>query len=167
MWGLLGGLAGSLLPSLLTFNTQRQQMKNQNRLLDEQRAMIGQAREKAGISDKARAEMLRRSQEALRSAQASRGIFESGVGAAQEAEQRPMWEQQMNDYAMNQYLKLAQAYQGMGGGGMQSPYANLAQQLSPALGQLGRAGGNYMSTGNIYGAPSQYADLAQLMQSLR
>ncbi len=94
--GILGGisplqLAGGVMGHL----GQQKQLRAAGALEEEQLGLLREGREIAGISPEARKLMAERAKEQLRGAQAERGIFQSGVSAAQEAELLPLIEAQM------------------------------------------------------------------------
>ena len=94
---LFGGLGGPLmLGSLITnFLAQREQAKALERLMGQQESLIAEQRQLAGTPEEAQREMLRQAREAIRGAQAQRGIFTSGVAAAQEAQLLPLIQAQL------------------------------------------------------------------------
>lgn len=104
--GGIPGLTSTILGSL----QQRKAGQRLGQLQDIQLAALGQARELGGITPEAQRLMMQRALEGIRSAQAERGIFESGVGAQLEAETLPLIEQQLRQQQMAAMLGLAQGF---------------------------------------------------------
>ena len=89
---------------------QRKAGQRLGQFQDVQSSLLGQAQGLAGLSPEAQRLMMQRSKEGIRSAQAERGIFDSGVGAQFEAESLPLIEQQLRQQQFNAMMGLAQGY---------------------------------------------------------
>ncbi len=140
---------------LMQMNAQRQAQRRMSQMQDQQMAALGQARQAAtGPLSAAQQDLLNRQREQLRGAQASRGIFESGVAAGQEGELMPQIENQFRQQQMNAMLGLAQGWGspiasqgGMMGGGMGGPGQLVGQGIGMLPGAFGQMG---------FGQPNPY-----------
>jgi len=116
--GVLGGINPLQLAGMLTgIPGARQESRRTSQIQDVQMGLLGQGKELAGISPEARARMLAQAKEGIRASQAERGIYESGVSAAQESELMPMIEQRIREQQLQQILGITGGYSNLYGGG--------------------------------------------------
>jgi len=104
-----GGLPG-IASMVLGTQGQSQALGRLGQLQDMQLSSIGEARNLAGLSPEARKSLMNQYREQLRAGQAERGIYQSDVSAAQEAELMPMIEQRLRDQQVQQLLGISGAY---------------------------------------------------------
>src|SRR3990172_748852 len=104
-----GGLAG-LYGAYQGYKGQEGALSDLAGLESRYGGLLGRQEELAGLDPAVAAQMQRRAQQSLRGAQAERGIYESGVAAAQEAELMPQIEQSQKAWQLQQLAGITPQY---------------------------------------------------------
>ena len=128
------GMALGVGGGMMQMNQQRQQARRLNAYQDAQSGLLGQANQSmTGPLSAGQQQMLGNQREQLRSGQAMRGIFDTGVGAQMEAQTMPGLEDQLRQQQMQAFLAQSQGYNPL---------------ISGQMGRVGQGGpvGAFMST---------------------
>src|SRR3972149_4240729 len=128
-------MIGMQIPGMISARKQEKRMSQKQ---DAQLARIGEAEQmaKGGPLSEANLAELGKYKEQFRAGQAERGLFSSGVSAAQEGEVMPQMEQRLRDAQVRQLLDVAQGYDPI-----------LSSQAARMAGGGGGMGGEMMGMG--------------------
>jgi hypothetical protein len=108
--GPLENLAG-LFGAFQGYRGQEKALSDLARLESEQGALLGRQKELAGLDPMVAAQMKNQARQDIRAAQSERGIYQSGVGARQEAEIMPQIDQAQRAWQLQQLAAITGQYQ--------------------------------------------------------
>lgn len=135
---MIGDLAG-LYGGFQSYRGSERALDDLAALEDQQRNLISQQTDLAGLDPAVADRMKNQARQDLRAAQAERGIYESGVAAAQEAELMPQIDQQQRAWQLQQLAGISPQYQPL----MQSALARAGMYGSGAdVGSMLAGGGS-------------------------
>lgn len=148
-----GGQGGGDLSSLAGLYGAYQGYKGQEGALSDLAGMesrytglLSKQEQLAGLDPNVAAQMKRQAQQGLRAAQAERGIYESGVSAAQEAELMPRIEQSQRSWQLQQLAGITPQYGiPMESAGRRAGMFGTGQEAGQALAGMGGGGSDILS----------------------